>query len=215
MIGHYVRKNVHYLPVLIITYPQRRNMKTKTKIINLIGAPSTGKSTAAASIFSDLKKLGFSIEYSFEVAKQLSYMNAKEYIENQIYVFSQQFTSQWSLIDKVEYVVTDSPLLLSSIYYEYYFNKTKQNLFDNQYKELAIEFYDNTFMSFNNINFYIEVDKSIYNSEGRHHDKNDVDYIDELIRIKLYNKQIEHYKTNTYDVSSDVIKYIKGSLQEV
>lgn len=189
-------------------------MKTKTKIINLIGAPCTGKSTAAASIFADLKKSGINVEYSFEAAKLLSYMNAKEYIENQIYVFSQQFTSQWALIDKVDYVITDSPLILSSIYYSYYYEKTKQNLFDKEYKNLAIDFYDKTFQSFNNMNFYIMPNEEMYQETGRHHDINDVVFIDNLIKNKLNSLGEDYFTTDPYNVHDLVIKQIKRSIQE-
>lgn len=41
----------------------------KTKYINVLGGPGVGKSTTAAYVFSEMKRMGLSVEYVPEVAK--------------------------------------------------------------------------------------------------------------------------------------------------
>ena len=104
-------------------------MKTKTKIINFFGGPGVGKSTTATGLFSWMKQQGYSVEYVSEFAKELSWEGSTSQLENQAHVFAEQFRRQWRLIDQVDYVITDSPLLLSSVYFDYYFERSKQRLF--------------------------------------------------------------------------------------
>lgn len=91
----------------------------KTKIINLFGAPSAGKSTAAAGIFAELKRRGESAELVTEVAKELVWNGQTEDLADQFYVTALQNNRLRRLQGKVDYVVTDSPVILGSVYAQY------------------------------------------------------------------------------------------------
>lgn len=186
-------------------------MKTKTKIINLLGGPGVGKSTSATGVFSRLKQVGIRVEYVSEYAKDLTWIGAINLLNNQIHVFGEQFTRQYSLIDQVDYVITDSPLLLSSMYYEYYFEKSNQSLFSPEYKKMAIEFYDRTALEFNNINFYISRKKE-YIKMGRNQSEYEAVDIDRQIQKKLKDLNIDYYETNSQDAIEDIIKVIKKDI---
>lgn len=60
-------------------------------IVNLYGAPGSGKSTAAAYIFSKLKMQGVKCELVTEVAKDLVWDENAKALQNQAYVFGKQF----------------------------------------------------------------------------------------------------------------------------
>ena len=60
-------------------------------VVNLLGAPCAGKSTLAALVFSKLKMLGVSCEIVTEFAKDLVWDNSLNSLNNQLYVFSEQF----------------------------------------------------------------------------------------------------------------------------
>ena len=59
----------------------------KTLVVNLFGAPGSGKSTAAAYIFALLKMAGINAELVTEFAKDKVWEEAKAAFENQQYLF--------------------------------------------------------------------------------------------------------------------------------
>lgn len=114
-----------------------------TKIINLFGGHSCGKSTTASGIFYELKKRGYECELSPEFAKDKVWEDSLRTLDDQIYIFGKQYHRIWRLIGKVEYIICDSPLLNSVIY----------DSTDNQYlKGLVVS----EFKKMDNINVFIE-----------------------------------------------------------
>lgn len=88
----------------------------KTTCINLFGGPGTGKSTMAASIFAELKNRGKSVELVGEYVKKWAWQGRQVKPTDQIYILGKQASAEASLYGKVEYIVTDSPVLLSGAY---------------------------------------------------------------------------------------------------
>ena len=88
-----------------------------TKLINLYGAAGAGKSTTAMGITHYLKLKGYRVEYVSEYAKDLVNEGSEHKLKHQLYVFAKQLKKLSVLMDKgLDYVVTDSPLLLSYFY---------------------------------------------------------------------------------------------------
>lgn len=85
-------------------------------VVNFFGGPGTGKSTTAAAVFALLKQLGVNCELALEYAKDKVWERSLNVLANQIYVFAQQHHRIWRLLDQVDVVITDSPLLLSLHY---------------------------------------------------------------------------------------------------
>lgn len=122
--------------------------------INLIGGPGIGKSTIAAGIFYNLKKLGISCELVSEFAKDKVWEESFRVLDDQLYLFAKQYHKMWRLIGKVDVIITDSPLLLS-IYYK----KDKSKIFD----DLVVEQYN----KFENLTIVLERTPGEYQDEGR------------------------------------------------
>ena len=95
----------------------------KTKVINLYGGPSTGKSTIAAGTFFDFKTNKISCELVREFVKDWAYDGKKIERRHQIKLFAEQAEREGCTYGKVEWVVTDSPLILCEIYEKRYFNE--------------------------------------------------------------------------------------------
>lgn len=87
----------------------------RLKVINLFAGPGAGKSTTAAGVFHQLKRENHSVELVTEFAKDLCWEDNPR-IKDQLSVFAEQRWRLARLRGKVEWVVTDSPILLSLIY---------------------------------------------------------------------------------------------------
>lgn len=87
-----------------------------TVVVNLYGGPGAGKSTTRAGVFHKLKMYGVNVEEVAEYAKDLTWEGRDYALSNQLYVFAKQFKRMDMLMGKVDVLVTDSPLLLSSVY---------------------------------------------------------------------------------------------------
>jgi len=87
-----------------------------TKIVNLFAGPGAGKSTTALGLAFLLKlRPGLRTEYVPEYAKELAFADRLDKV-GQKEIFVEQKRRQLALIDKVDWIVTDSPLLLSLVY---------------------------------------------------------------------------------------------------
>lgn len=127
----------------------------KTVVINLVGAPGAGKSTGAAYIFALLKMQGIDAELVTEFVKDKLWEGNKAVFENQAYIFGKQSFRLSRCADKVDVIVTDSPLPLSIQY------NPNSNLRDNFNKYVM-----DVFNSYENRNYYLMRVKE-YNPNGR------------------------------------------------
>lgn len=86
-------------------------------VVNLFGGAGCGKSTTAATLFTELKRRGYNVELVGEYAKDLVYDKAYSILNDQLYVFAEQ-SHRLRRLDKagVKIAVCDSPLLLSFVY---------------------------------------------------------------------------------------------------
>ena len=86
------------------------------KVINVIAGPGAGKSTLASGLYHEAKRRGWNVELVTEVAKDLVWEGRTVALSNQAYVFGRQMQRLHRLDGHVDYVITDSPVLLSAIY---------------------------------------------------------------------------------------------------
>jgi len=168
-------------------------MQTKTKIINIHGGPGTGKSTIATGLFSAMKQKGINCELATEYAKEITWEETQILLQNQIHLFAEQFRRQYRLLDKVDYVICDSPLLLNAIYFEYFLKRSKKNYFSPDFVHLAKSFFNESFSQFNNINFYVSRNTKYHTSSGRVHNLKESTDIDKEILESLLVYDPEHY----------------------
>lgn len=91
-----------------------------TVVINLYGGSGLGKSTTAALIFGEMKLQGLHCELVREYAKEWAWNGRKITPEDQSHICETQLARESLYYGKLDYVVTDSPLLLGPIYQKYY-----------------------------------------------------------------------------------------------
>jgi hypothetical protein len=92
-----------------------------TVIINLFAGPGAGKSTTKAGLFFEMKQRGLKVEVVEEYAKELTYEGDFGTLSNSVLVLAEQDRRQRRLVGKVDYVITDSPLLINSFYVKGYY----------------------------------------------------------------------------------------------
>lgn len=125
------------------------------KVINLFGGPGVGKSTTAAGLFSLMKKQRMNVELVTEYAKDMTWEGRHNILQDQIYITAKQNRKLHRLRDhKVDYVITDSPLLLGIMYmpFDYY----------STYPNLVLEIFN----SYDNVNYFIKREVE-YDTTGR------------------------------------------------
>lgn len=176
-------------------------MKNKPIVINLLGGPCTGKSTLAAELFSSLKKIGVECELVMEYAKDKVWEESFHTLDNQIYVFGKQLHRMWRLKDKVDVIVTDSPLLLSMLY-DKKKSKTLRKLVIEQYNE------------FDNLTYFIKRNFE-YNENGRYQTEKEAKDLDEKLLKMLNSVDIDFWVVNNDEetknkIIDDVIYKLKN-----
>jgi hypothetical protein len=90
-----------------------------TTVINLFGGSGCGKSTTAALLFARMKLLGFHVELVREYVKYWAWNDRKVREWDQLYLLGKQSAYESMLYGKLDYIVTDSPILLAGMYQEF------------------------------------------------------------------------------------------------
>lgn len=173
-------------------------MKNKTIVINLIGGPGSGKSTLAAGLFYELKKKGFNTEMSLEFAKDKVWEESIRTLDDQIYIFGKQYHKLWRLNDKVDIIITDSPLLVSL-----YYNQIESKYFN----DFVIE----QFNRFNNFTYFIERNQTNYQEEGRLQTFDEAKEIDKKLIDILQKYDIKFTKINQKLALTEILNNIKNN----
>jgi len=91
-----------------------------TKVINLLGGSSVGKSTTSCGLYYNMKLKKINVELVREYVKMWAWLGREVHPYDQIYISGKQAQLESSLYNKVDYIITDSPLLLGPIYELFY-----------------------------------------------------------------------------------------------
>ena len=125
-------------------------------IVNLFGAPGAGKSTGAAVLFASLKNAGINAALVTEYAKDKTWEKNETALAAQDYIFAKQHYRIRCVVDQVDVVVTDCPLMLSSFYMR------GDRKLGRPFRDLV----RHVFSCYDNMNFFICRSKA-YISAGR------------------------------------------------
>lgn len=164
-------------------------------LINLFGGPGAGKSTGAAYIFSQLKMAGVNAELVTEFAKDKVWEGNKEVFKNQAYIFGKQYFKISRCADKVDVIITDSPLLLSIVYND---NQVLGDSFNETVK--------NVFSSFNSMNCILSREKE-YNPVGRNQTESEAKEVDVQVKAMLNQEKIPYEVVAGNELGYDYIVY--------
>lgn len=142
------------------------------RVINLFAGPGAGKSTTAAGLFHSMKLDKFNVELVTEYAKDLTWDERWGTLDDQLYVFAKQNNRLYRLRNKVDYVVTDSPLLVGLMY-------KKPDFLPQHFDNLVMEAWN----TYDNYNFFLDRRKE-YIQIGRTQTLDEAQAVD--ARVKNY-----------------------------
>lgn len=168
------------------------------KVINVLSGPGAGKSTLAAGLYYTAKCKGLHVELVTEVAKDLVWEGRTKALRNQAYVFGRQVQR----VDRVshnDYVITDSPFLLSAIYAPKDYPESWEDVVVQIWKR-----YNNHVILLNRGHHF--------SSEGRVHNFQESLEIDTMI-VDLLERHDIQYTTVNHDYS-DLDELLETVLQK-
>lgn len=139
----------------------KENAKKDTVVVNAFGGAGAGKTTACLGIVEELKKRGYVAEYVQEYAKDLVWEENWEQLDgtekHQYEILREQMHRMDRLYGKVDFIVTDAPILLNRVY---------NNELTPEYKDMLYRLH----RQYDNFNFVVERNEHSFEKEGRMQD---------------------------------------------
>ncbi len=165
-------------------------------IVNFLGGPGAGKTTAAADLFCELKKHHVDAQLVGEFAQECILSGNELALRDQVYVFGNTYHRMWSAHQTVPVTVVDSPILLSCIY---------QTDMPDSFNDLVIEMHNRL----DNLNVLLDVreEHPTHSMVGRVHSLSESLGIDTQIKRFLEEHGVP------YVLQSDVLASGKKLIQ--
>lgn len=167
-------------------------------IINLFGAPCSGKSTFASELFAHLKKLNYNVEYIQEFAKQKVWNDSLVFCPELYLTGTMLYRIEW-LENKVDVIILDTSLLSGIL-----FGKFKTETERDYFTKLVLEIFNGK----QNLNFVIHR-KHDYKTEGRLQTENEAIAFERLL---YYNLDVLGVSYTTVEHTIDDIKKVETIL---
>lgn len=140
---------------------------SKTVVINLFGPPCSGKSTTAAGLYYYLKMRHKHCEMVREYIKSWSWEGRIPNEYDQVYLFGKQAKYESLLYGKVDYIITDSPILIGGFYEHWH---DSESIVRNAAMEFMSKAEEKGVIY---KNFWLPSHEN-FDSRGRHHDEEQV-----------------------------------------
>lgn len=182
----------------------------KSKLITFIGAPSSGKSTLATDVHTELKKLSKNSIFVPEVATDyIAEYGVPNTPVDQLVIFYKQLNKEKMFVGSKDYIICDSSGILNYFYF--------RNLYDNKLsnKDIAVinHMQKEILKSLNQWDYVFYVPPILENVEDgiRYQNTEQIQRIDRWIKSYLELENINHYdlsKINLKKRSDFVIKNI-------
>lgn len=183
----------------------------RTVVINLFAGSGAGKSTTAAALYAAMKLRGLHVELVREYIKDWAWSDRKPNRYDQIYIMGKQIHAESQLYHKVDYIVTDSPFLLSPFYENHHYPDATVKpclpsaLAFKRWAELNDVIYLNYFL----------VRKKKFDPRGRYETEDQAKQIDQELATWLNNNNIpfEYIDVSDKQRVRTILKEVKRSLR--
>jgi nicotinamide riboside kinase len=163
-----------------------------SKLVTIIGAPASGKSTLATIVQTELKKQGKNSIFISEAATDyIAEYGVPNTPQDQIVIFYQQTNRERMFIGSKDYIICDSSGILNYFYF--------RNLFDNKLsnKDIAVinHLQKEILKTINQWDYVFYVPPMVDNVDDgiRYHDKKQILDLDRRIKSYLELENIKHF----------------------
>ena len=173
-----------------------------TKVLNVLGGSGCGKTTTAAGLFYEMKKLGISCELVQEFVKTWAYEGRNIVQKDQALILEKQYTREAVLYGKVDYIITDSPFILSPIYERFNYDAN-----DTEGPALKL-MEDVKRQGVQHINFLLNRTKD-FSPEGRYEDEETAKKIDVAVKEFLVYNKLDFYETTRSEQDNKVFEIMQ------
>lgn len=164
-----------------------------TVVVNMLGGSGIGKSTTAAGLYYNMKLAGMNVELVREYVKVLAWQGTPIGQFDQVNIFGEQCKLEHTLYGKVDYIVTDSPILLAPIYEVFYHN-------DSIMEEAAIKFLNKAESEgVKHVNILLGRNKP-YDTRGRYQTEEEAAVVDQMTKDFLTKYSMPYYEVEGPDV---------------
>ena len=175
--------------------------------INLLGGPGSGKSTIAARMYAKMKQKHQSVELVREYVKEWAYEGRSITPYDQHYFFGKQMRKELVVLNaNVQYIITDSPLILQIMYAE------RAGLSDNSVSAMLVmlQEYEKDFPS---VNIMLDRRDKPYVESGRYETYEQAVKMDRRIMENCIDWKID-FKEIPYNDIEALYFYIKEKTVE-
>ena len=177
----------------------------ETKVINLFGGPGAGKSTIASGLFYEFKIKDIPCDNPYEFPKQVAWEDNLSQITDQLYILANQHRGLVRSYGKVDYIILDSPLLLSLLYKNGYTGDYPAKFYGDSFDHMVLDLFN----SYDNINIFLERPEKEFQVEGRFQDQDESLMLDNKLKDILYMYNIPYHSVTVGENTvSDIMKLL-------
>lgn len=170
-----------------------KDINSKGKLIMIMGAPASGKSTLAVELHAELKKMNKNSIFISEVATDfIAEWGIPNSPIDQIIIFYKQLNKEIMFLDSKDYVICDSSSILNYFYFRQLFPEklAKKDIASINHLQKEILKHINTIYKI----FYVPpiIDNDDVNDGIRYHNTEQISKIDRWIKSYLELENIGH-----------------------
>jgi thymidylate kinase len=181
-----------------------KNTNSKGKLIMIMGAPASGKSTLAAEVHTELKKRGLNSVFVSEAATDfVAEYGIPDSPQDQMIIFYKQLNREKMFLESKDYIICDSSSILNYFYFRQLFPEKLSN------KDIASinHIQKEILKHINTIDhiFYVPPMKDIDTNDGiRFSNSDDIIKLDRWIKFYLELENINHTDISEIDMKMRV-----------
>lgn len=180
-------------------------MAVQTTVINMLGGSGIGKSTTAAGLYYHMKLSHKNVELVREYVKLLAWQGIKPGQYDQVNIFGEQCKLEHSLYGKVDYIITDSPIILAPVYEHFYHG-------DSIIEEAAIKFLQKSKLDgIKQMNLLLSRSNT-YDTNGRFQTLQEAMVVDNMVKDFLNKYNMDYIEVDVSEIErvNKILRLIEG-----